>query len=157
MVIREVLLQQGVTGLTVQRVTLRDRVRVRLRAVTLDRLLADGAPPEASAALALHATRVYKPAQRRLLARSLSRIACSSDSQPGRLGAPLCREAIVRARPEIEAVAERLRTDGPVSVRGVAHIRLLLADGSGPLYGVSRPEQLRRELRSALVALDLAS
>jgi hypothetical protein len=157
MVIHEVLLEQGAGGLAVRRVRLRDRVRARLRTATLDRQLADGAPPEANVALALHATRVYEPGQRLLLARSLRRIADSSNSQPGRIGVPLNREAIVRARPEIDAVADRLRTDGPVSVRGVARIRLLLTDGSGPLYGASRPEQLRRELQSALVAFDLAS
>jgi hypothetical protein len=157
MVIREVLLEQDGAGLAVRRVHLHDRVRARLRAVALDRQLADGAPPDKSVALALHAARVYQPSQRRLLARSLARIADASEAPPDRAAAPLCRAAILRARPELEAVADRLSTEGPVSVRGVACVRLLLSDGSGPFYGSSRPEQLQRELRSALAALTLAS
>jgi hypothetical protein len=155
MVIRDVLLERGAAGLAVQRVRLRDRVRSRVLATALDRQLAAGATPEASVALALHAARVYGPTQRRLLARSLTRIA--SEPASARVGVPVDRVAVERARDELEAVADRLSADGPVSVRGVARIRLLLADGSGPLYRAARPEQLRRELCSTLAALDLAS
>jgi hypothetical protein len=157
MVIRNVLLEREADGLSMQAVRLRDRLCARVRAPALDRQLADGAMPETSVALALHAARVYEPTQRRLLAHSLTRIAHASEAPPRRTGVQLSRAAVVRARAELEAVADRLRTDAPVSVRGVARIRLLLADGTGPLYGGSPPEQLRRELRSALVALDLAS
>lgn len=157
MVIRSVVLEEAGTGYAVRRVRLRDRARARLRALALDRQLADGVTPEASVALALHTARVYEPSQRRILARSLTRIAHVSQSPPRRLGVPLRRDAVMQARPELEAVADRLSTDGPVSVRGLARIRLLLADGSGPLYGASSPEELRQELRSALAVLDLAS
>jgi hypothetical protein len=157
MVIREVLLERGAAGLAVQPVRLRDRVRARVRATALDRQLAAGATPEASVALALHAARVYGQTQRRLLARSLTRIAEASEPASARVGVPVDRVAVERARDELEAVADRLNADGPVSVRGVALIRLLLADGSGPLYRTAPPELLRRELCSTLEALDLAS
>jgi hypothetical protein len=156
MVIRNVLLDRGTEGLGVQPVRLRDRVRARLQAVALDRQLAEGATPEASVALALHAARVYGPCQRRLLADSLTRLSGVSD-MPVRLRVPVDREAIRRARRELDAVADRLSGDAPVSVRGVARVRLLIADGTGPLYRAARPEQLRRELQSALAALDIAS
>jgi hypothetical protein len=157
MAIRTVLLDRGNQGLGMQPVRLRDRLRARLRAVALDRELADGAAPEASVALALHAARVYGPSQRQLLADSLTRLSNVSDSTSARLRVPVDREAVRRARMELEAVADRLTADAPVSVRGVARVRLLIADGTGPLYRGARPEQLRRELRSTLAALDIAS
>jgi hypothetical protein len=157
MVIRNVLLEEGRAGLAVRRVRLRDRIRARLKSMALDRQLADGATPEASVALALHAAHVYQPAQRRILARSLTRIVDASASPPSRAATPLSRMAVVRARAELVAVVDRLNADGPVGVQGVARVRLLLADGCGPLYGNSRPDQLQRELRSALVALDSAA
>jgi hypothetical protein len=157
MVIRSVLLDRGMGGLGVQHVGLRDRLRARFRAGTLDRQLADGALPEASVALALHAARVYGPSQRRLLADSLTRISNVPNSTSARLRVPVDREAVRRASSELHAVADRLGGDGPVNVGGVARVRLLIADGTGPLYRAAKPEQLRRELRSALSALDPAS
>jgi hypothetical protein len=157
MVIRNVLLERGTTGFGVYHVRVRDRLRARVRAVALDRQLAGGVTPEANAPLALHAARVYGPSQRRLLARSLTRIAAASEPASTRVGVPVDAPTIRRARGEIEAVADRLGAGGPVSVRGVAQIRLLLADGTGPLYRADRPDQLRRELQSALAALDSAS
>jgi hypothetical protein len=156
MVMREVLLEQE-CGLSVRRVRVRDRLKARVRAGALDRQLVEGAGPDTSVALALHAARVYGPSQRRILARSLSRLAGSPDSHSARLHVPVDHEAVRRAYGELEAVADRLDGEGPVSVQGVARIRLLLADGTGPLYRAARPEQLRRELQSALRALDLAS
>ena len=153
---REVLLEQE-SGLSVRHVRVRDRLTARLRAGTLDRQLAEGAAPETSVALSLHASRVYEPSQRHFLARSLIRLADSSDAPSARFRVPVDHEALRRAYHELEAIADRLNRDGPVSVQGVARIRLLLADGTGPLFRAARPEQLRRELQSALAALDLAS
>jgi hypothetical protein len=157
MVIRNVLLDRGVDGLGVQHVNLRDRLRARFRAGSLDRQLAEGALPEASVALALHAARVYGRSQRRLLADSLTRLSNVSGSAPARLRVPVDQEAVRRASRELHAVADRLSGDSPVNVCGVARVRVLIADGTGPLYRAARPEQLRRELRSALSALDVAS
>ena len=39
-------------------------------------------------------------------------------------------------------------------MQGVARIRTLLADGTGPLYRSAAPEQLRNELTAVLAALD---
>jgi hypothetical protein len=156
MVMHEVLLLQE-SLLKVRHVRLRDRFKARVRTAALDRQLAEGAAPESSVALALHASRVYEPSQRRFLARSLTRLAGSSDSPSTRLRVPVDQEAVRRAHDELEAVADRLNGDGPVSVQGVARIRLLLSDGTGPLYRSARPGQLRGELQSTLAALNLAS
>ncbi len=149
-----VVLEQG-AGLGLWRVRLWDRVRARLRTSALDEQLAAGASPESSVALALHAGHLCRPQQRRLLARSLNEIALSCEAPArGRLKAPVCRHGVTRARPELAAVVERLAAAGPVDVRGVARIRSLLADGTGPLYREARPGHLRDELRAALRAMD---
>lgn len=149
-----VLLEQG-AGLGLRRVRWWDHLLVRARASALDRELAAGCSPESTIGLAVHAGRLCRPAQRRVLARSLDRIIAASDAPVGRsLKAPVCRPAVQRARTELAAIVGRLTADGPVNVRGVARLRHLLADGTGPLYRSGPPERLHDELVAVLVALD---
>jgi hypothetical protein len=149
-----VVLEQD-AGLGLRRVRWWNHLLVRARASALDQELATGASPESNVALAVHAGRLCNPAQRRVLARSLTRIAEASTAPPGRrLKAPVCRPAVHRARAELTAVTARLVAAGPVDVRGVAQVRQLLADGTGPLYRSGSPDQLRGELAAALTALD---
>ncbi len=128
---------------------------VRARASALDRELATGASPESNVALAVHAGRLCQPGQRRALARSLTRIVAASEAPTARhLNAPVCRPAVHRARAEFAAVVGRLTATGPVDVQGVAQVRTLLADGTGPLYHAAPTDQLRHELAAVLTALD---
>jgi hypothetical protein len=143
------------TGLGLRRVRWRDRLVARVRASALDHELAAGASPESTVPLAVHAGRLCEPAQRLLLARSLTRIVAASDAPVrSRLKAPVCRRAVQQARPELAALAGRLGASGPVDVHGVARVRTLLADGTGPLYQPAPPEYLRRELAEVMDALD---
>jgi hypothetical protein len=149
-----VVLHEG-TALGLRRVRWWDRLVARLRASALDRELAAGASPEATVALAVHAGRLCEPAQRRMLARSLTRIVAACDVPArSRLKTPVCRPAVRQARPELAALAGRLGSSGPVDVHGVARVRTLLADGAGPLYQPAPPERLRCELVEVLTALD---
>lgn len=148
-----VVLEDG-PGLDLRRVRWRDRLVVRARASTLDAALATGASPDSSVLLALHASRLCKPAHRRLLARSLARIVAASEAPGGRRITPVCRSAVQKVRPELATIAGRLSASGPVDVHGVARLRLLLADGTGPLYQPARHDRLRTELLAVLVALD---
>lgn len=149
-----VLLQEG-SGLGLKRVRWRDRLAARARASALDEQLAAGVSPEHSVALALHAGRLCQEGQRRVLARSLTRLAAVADGPAQhRLKSPVCRGAVQQARAELAAVAGRLTAPGPVEVRGVARVRSLLADGTGPLYQPARAGQLRHELGDVLSALD---
>jgi hypothetical protein len=142
-------------GLGLRRVRWRDRLLVRVRASALDRQLAAGAAPESSVPLAIHAGRLCEPAERRGLARSLTRIVAAADAPTGhRLTAPVCRPAVQRARAELAAITGRLVASGPVDVHGVARVRALVADGTGPLYRSAPPERLRHELTEVLSALD---
>jgi hypothetical protein len=149
-----VVLEEG-TGLGLRRVRWRDRVAVRARASALDAALAGGTSPDSSVTLALHAGHLCEPAQRRLLARSLTRIVAVSEAPAARrLASPVCKPAVRRVRPQLAAIAGRLAASGPVDVRGVARLRLLVADGTGPLYQAAPTNQLRDELSAVVAALD---
>ena len=148
------VLEQG-AGLGLRRVRVRDRLVARIRRPALDRELAAGASPESSVALAVHARYLCRPEQRRQLAHSLTEIGAASGAHAARrLRAPLALHAVARARGELAAVVDHLDGAGPVDVRGVALIRNLLADGTGPLYREPRPGHLREELLAALRAMD---
>jgi hypothetical protein len=150
-----IVVLEEAAGLGLRRVRWRDRLLVRTRASALDHELAAGASPESNVPLAVHAGRLCQPAQRLSLARSLTRIVAEADAPTGRrLRAPVCRPAIHRARAELAAVVGRLSASGPVDVHGVARVRTLLADGTGPLYRSAPAERLRNELTAVLHALD---
>ncbi len=149
-----VVLKEG-SDLGLRRVRWRDRLTVWARASALDARLAAGTSPDSSVPLALHAARLCAPAQRRLLARTLTRIVAASEAVGGRhLAAPVCKPSVRRVRPQLAGIAGRLSAGGPVDVQGVARLRLLVADGTGPLYQPPRAEDLRNELAAVVAALD---
>jgi hypothetical protein len=116
------------------------------RATRLDRELAEGISPEASAPLAARATRLTSMEYRRDLAGSLRRILAVAGnpalpvaarsplgtSRPVRV--PLRTSRIGRSAPQLAELAAHLLQPGPVQVQGVAMVSQLLADGTGPLY-----------------------
>jgi hypothetical protein len=132
-----VLLASGRDGrVVVERPRLRDRLASRWRARRLDRDLADGVPPEASAALALRAQRLTEPDWRWSMAGTLRRVVRDASADRGRrLGrvTPNVR-AVKSAAEELSRLADTLDDPGPVAAQGVARAWLLLTDGTGPLY-----------------------
>jgi hypothetical protein len=149
----DVLLEQR-GRLTLQRVGWRQRLAARVLAAGLDARLGAGEPPESGVALAVHAERVASPSQRRLLARSVQRVLAHAE-RPTRLrAAPVDLTAVRGARPQLEELAERLASARPVDIRGLARVRTLLADGSGPLYGHRGPETLERALTAVRSGLE---
>jgi hypothetical protein len=122
------------------------QVLVRSQAARLDRELAEGASPEASASLAARATQLTSTEFRRDLAASLRRILAAAGkpapqvAAPAPLGSarplrvPLRLTRISESAPLLAELASRLLEPGPVPVRGVALVAQLLADGTGPLY-----------------------
>ena len=68
---------------------------------------------------------------------------------------PPCREQVREAMPLILMIASRLRSAEPVDARGVARLRALLSDGSGPCYAPSRPGALTIALQSVSKSLDV--
>jgi hypothetical protein len=147
-----VLLADG-AGISARRVGVFDRLRRALRASRLDALLAQGVPPESNLALALHAERVTRTSERRHLAGSLERL--GSGPRPTRLArAGIGRHIAPDASRDLDELADRLLVPGPVDVRGVAKVRMLLADGTGPLYRDGSARDLHAEVLDALVAVN---
>ena len=68
---------------------------------------------------------------------------------------PICRSKILRSRETLQALADRLVSTDPVDACGVARVRLLLTDGSGPIYARPTADDLEPALERTLVALTI--
>jgi hypothetical protein len=136
------------------RTSLLARVRARLRADQYDRMLAVGVAAPAGSALAVHQARLTSAAEREAVARALRQVArdARSDRAPMSSRIPVNAPNIVGAADVIDAVTVRLHSPRPVGARGVARVRRLLADGSGPLYRYGSGD-LTGRLGAALAAL----
>ena len=147
------LITEDRAGFRAAKPALKDRLETWVRSSRLDTDLARGVPPESTAALAIHAVRLTRPTACRQLARSIRRVA--GEARPESWTnpiVPLCREQVRDARSELDALADRLAAAGPVSACGVAQIRLLLTDGTGPLYCHGQV-RLKARAAQALAAL----
>jgi hypothetical protein len=124
----------------------------RLRSDALDRDLIGGADPAASVQLAAHAARITTAAERSELAEFLDHLARSAN-EPRTLARVRPYRAAARANAtELHALAALLRGRGPVYARGVAMLRALIRDGTGPAYTDRDGSMLAAELCSARVA-----
>jgi len=165
-----VLLDDDRGGLTLRRLRPWHRVLAGSRAARLDRELAGGASPEASAALAARAVRLTSMEYRRGLAASLQRVLAAGEpavlrSQPVTKHAsltatrpprvPLRLARISQSAPGLAEVAGHLAQPGPVPVRGVAMLSQLLADGAGPLYREASRDDLGVIIEQTVRALTL--
>ena len=136
-----------------------DRLVSHLRAGKLDREIAAGASPDANAMLALRARALVRPSARQALARRLALLLeeAASGRPTSRFGdarIPISRERIVAAADALRFLMDRLLTPGPVPARGVAVVRVLLTDGTGPLYYPSDTDDLRSVALAAAEELE---
>src|SRR5919202_4932745 len=139
-----------------RRVRLRDRVEARVRTHQLDRQLADGVPPERSAALSLRARRLVDPAFAPALATRVHEIVREAVlRRVPRAQMAVRLTAVAELAAEFDELARRLVAPSPPAVRGVAQISVLLGDGSGPLYSSYADEDLAGAVRRARAALEL--
>jgi hypothetical protein len=165
-----VLLHDDLGSLTVRRLRPWHRMLARCTAARLDRELAAGTSPEASARLAARAMLLTSINFRRDLAASVHRILAAAGEPaagqpaavtPARTEAahppriPLNRSRICQAARPLARLAGQLAKSGPVPVQGVAMISLLLADGMGPLYHDARGDDLDDIIAKATRALYL--
>ena len=163
-----VLLDDDLGCLALRRLRPWHRVLARGLAVSLDRRLAEGARPEASALLAARAMYLTSTGYRRVLAEGLRRILAASLSQEARprlgLGrasagaarqpyVPLRQDRIAGSAAGLAGLACCLTEPGPVPARGVAMVSQLLADGGGPLYRGASPDDLSAIVDRASQAL----
>jgi len=164
-----VLLTDDRGRMTLRRLRPWHRILARSQAARLDRELAAGASPEASAILAARAMRLTSMEFRRGLAASLQRVLAAAGEPailrsqpvagPASLAAarpprvPLRLARIGPSAPGLAELAGHLIQPGPVPVRGVAMLSQLLADGTGPLYRGASPDDLGAIVERAARAL----
>jgi hypothetical protein len=126
----------------------------RLHATRLDERLAAGDDPVESQELAARAALLLRPRMRHSLATGLRRAVAEA-----RLGVCARSSAVRVDRPGVAACAPELLAlaaelgDRGVRPQGVALTRLLLCDGSGPLYQPGSECELRQEVDAARAAL----
>jgi hypothetical protein len=128
------------------------RLHVAVLGARLDRELAAGASPLDNDVLALRASQLVDARMRVRLARGLRR-AIASGSQRRGAGVPVCRAAVLEARPALLALADDLVEVRDPAPRGVALALLLLTDGGGPLYRPWTPGELHEAAEAARHAL----
>lgn len=130
------------------------RLVAHLRAGHLDRMIAVGVPAPLGSAQAAHETRLRSSAERESIARSLRSTVTDARGRGVLLSSrlPLHVPNITAAEDVIDAVTLRLHSPRPVHARGMARLRQILSDGTGPLYRYGRGD-LRGRLGAALAAL----
>jgi hypothetical protein len=139
-----------------RRVRWRDRIAARVRTHHLDRQLAEGVPPERSAALSLRARRLADPAHASFLARRLHAIVREAVlHRVPRAQIAVRLRAVAAMADELDELARRLVAPRPPAVRGVAQVSVLLGEGSGPLYSSRADEDLGAAVRRARAALEM--
>jgi hypothetical protein len=125
----------------------------RLRADKFDHQLAVGVPVAAGSALAVHQARLTSTAEREAIARSLRKAV--SDAHSGAVFSsriPVHPRNIAAAEELIDRITLRLHSPRPVSARGMARLRRVLSDGSGPFYWYGKGD-LGGRLGAALAEL----
>jgi len=131
----------------------RARLTARVHARALDRALAAGADPAASAPLAARAALLTSPGFRASAAEGLERLLRGAQG-PHRRWWALARHTTVLANSsELAALASLLHSDRPAYARGIAILNLLLTDGTGAAYQ-GGPSDLARELRAVRTGMD---
>ena len=102
----------------------------------------------------MHQTRLTSVPEREAIARSLRHAVrdARSGGTPLSSRVPLNPTNIIDAVDVIDTITLRLHSPQPVSARGMARLRVLLADGVGPLYRFGRGD-LNGRLGAALAEL----
>ncbi len=136
------------------RLRVRDRLEARLLTWRLDGLLARGASPDSTPALSLRARRLIGRRERRVLAESLRRVQREARRRrhPWDVCVPICGVQVQECDELIDELSERLTEAAPVHARGVALARLIVSDGSSPLY-TRGGAGLERALQDAISAI----
>jgi hypothetical protein len=110
--------------------------------------------------LAARALQLSDERNRRVLAGSLERLVKEAEAPTTRFFAsaviPPCRAAVSAQIPQIRALASRLRSREPVRAEGMARLRLLLCDGTGPVYARKRSAALPAALEVIVQSLEVA-
>jgi hypothetical protein len=115
----------------------RDMVVVGLHRWRLDRELADGRAPGGSGERALRARQLGSARSRRQLANALRGVVADAHRPAAtmlRSAVPVCRRSVVPLGEALHGLADRFDQEGSLNPCGLARARVLVTDGSGPLY-----------------------
>ena len=128
------------------------RIASHLRAGSLERELIAGADPSASKALAARAVTLCSRRTRTELASGLERSLAAARGPQRRWWAVSPHSPLLANAGEVRELTELLRGDEPLRAAGVAMLKRLLTDGSGPAYR-GEPQLAARPLREAHAAM----
>ncbi|AKK30616.1 hypothetical protein AB431_16865 [Mycobacterium sp. EPa45] len=147
-------LDAPVPAAPLQNLTVTARLRARLFAGRLDRDVDDGIAPLPGSPLAIHIARLTSITEREALARSLRQALADLHRERPAFSShiPVHRQRLATCRDVIDDITLRLHSPQPVRARGMARLRILLSDGTGPLYRGGRGS-LAAGLRGVLAAL----
>ena len=129
------------------------RLHARLAGWRLDLRIAGGADPHDDELLACRAEQLVHSTLRHVIAEGLRRAVARAGTAPFGAAIPVAQASVEMYADELLALAERLDGKRPVEARGVARARLLLVDGTSPLYRVASPLKLQVALDRALHGL----
>jgi hypothetical protein len=106
--------------------------------------------------MALRAQQLASPRLRRELAKNWDHVLDRANRAPVPRSprAPLLRESIKTSEADLREMLKLLATPLPVSARGVAMVRVLLTDGTGPLFNPDCSTDLRTAIHDATKQLD---
>ena len=128
------------------------RAAARIRHQMLDQQLAEGANPADRPLRAARATELSKRSSRERVAGEIEQLLRFPD-EPHRLRVGPHPLATHVNRDGLQRLAELLRSDAPLTVRGLARLQIVLTDGTGPLYTDRDGRALARELEQVQSAL----
>jgi hypothetical protein len=128
------------------------RATARIRHRLLDQQLADGANPADRPQRAARAAELTKHSSRQRVADEIAQLLRFPD-ELHRLRVGPHPAAIDVNREELQRLADLLRGQAPLYVRGLARLQIALTDGTGPLYTDRRGRALARELEQVHRAL----
>ena len=130
------------------------RLRTRWQRNRLDEQIAGGAETTASAELSLRAAQLSSHAERQRIANALvEAVGESRRGDPVTIRTKPHRAEVRAVADELLGLAERLRDDLPVDVRGVAMAARLVSDRIGPLRSM-RGGNLRQAVLAARTTID---
>ena len=133
----------------------RRAVRVWLHRCSLDSELAGGAAPGSRPDLALRAEQLLSRRCRRSFASGISRIleAAEEPWNPRTAAVPMMRGDILASRHDLIHVADLLRSDEELEVRGLALLEPLLTAAESPLFNPQPEDSLEHTVRRIRAAL----
>lgn len=130
------------------------RLQARIFAAKFDRQVEAGAVPTPGSPLAAHVARLTSVRERENVARAFRHVLQGGPgaSTIAQLRIPVLSNRVDECRDVIDDITLRLHSPRPVQAKGMARLRMLLSDGTGPLYFQGHGS-LASELRGALAAL----